>query len=209
MDEDNSGDENKALGDNDDDDANNDADDPNEDADDDDADDIASVRRRTQRGRQSDPADRASGWRRATMPTKMLTERRGGATTRTVNDDGPGGGEMTNDESASGGRGREPNHDRTVGTAVARTCTVLAGVRDFRQDPIALAARAVLNTPRQVTKACWLPERGPATAGTPTRRATPQTPRMGAACKGSVAESATPKQQPGHRPSGTTRRPPM
>jgi hypothetical protein len=65
---------------------------------------------------------------------------------------------MTNDESASGGRGREPNHDRTVGTAVARTRTVLAGVQDFRQDPIALAALAVLNTPRQATKACRLPE---------------------------------------------------
>jgi hypothetical protein len=80
---------------------------------------------------------------------------------------------MTNNESASGGRGREPNHDRTVGTAVARTPTVLARVQDFHQDPIALAALAVLNTPRQATKACQLPERGPATAGTPTRRATP------------------------------------
>jgi hypothetical protein len=32
-----------------------------------------------------------------------------------------------------------------TGTAVAWTRTVLAGVRDFRQDPIALAALAVLN----------------------------------------------------------------
>jgi hypothetical protein len=138
----------------------------------------------------------------------MLTERRRGATARTINDDGPGGSKMTNDESASGGRGREPNHNRTVGPAVARTCTVLAGVQDFRQDPIALATLAVLNTPCQATKACWLPQRGPATAGTPTRRATPRTPRTGAACKGSVAELATPKQQLGHQPSGTTRRPP-
>ncbi len=101
---------------------------------------------------------------------------------------------MTNDESASGGRGREPNHDRTEGTAIARTRTVLAGVQDFRQDPIALAALAVLNTPRQPTKACRLPERGPATAGTLTRRATPRTPRTVAACEGSVAESATPEK---------------
>ncbi len=81
------------------------------------------------------------------MPTKMLTERRRGATARTVNNDGPGGGKITNDESASGGRGQEPNHERTVGTAVARTCTVLAGVQDFCQDPIPLAALAVLNDP--------------------------------------------------------------
>jgi hypothetical protein len=43
---------------------------------------------------------------------------------------------MTNDESASGGRGREPNHDKTAGTAVARMRTVLAGVQDFRQEPL-------------------------------------------------------------------------
>jgi hypothetical protein len=208
MDKDNSGDEDDALGDDDDDDANDGADDADNNADDDDAEDIASVGRRTQRGRQSDPADRASGWRRATTPTKMLTERRRGATARTVNDDGPGGGKMTNNELASGGRGREPNHIRRVGPAVAWTRTVLTRVHDFRQDPISLAVLAVLNTPCQATKACRLPERGPATAGTPTRRATPQTPRTGAACKGSVAELATPKQQPGHRQSGTTRRPP-
>ncbi len=208
MDEDDSGDEDDALGNDDDDDANDGADDTDGDAADNDADDIASVGRRTQRGRRSNPADRASGWRQATTPTKMLTERRRGATARTVDNDGPGGGKMTNDELASGGRGREPNHDRTAGTAVARTRTVLAGVRDFRQDPIALTTLAVLNTPRQATKACRLPERGPATAGTLTRRATPRTPRRGAACEGSVAESATPKQQPGHQPSGTTRRPP-
>jgi hypothetical protein len=208
MDEDNSGNKVDALGDDDDDNADKGANNANDDADDDDANDIASVGRRTQRGRQSNPADRASGWRRATRPTKMLTKRRRGATARTINDDGLGGRKMTNDESASGGRGREPNHDRTVGTAVARTRTVLAGAQDFRQDPIALAALAVLNTPRQATKACRLPERGPATAGTPTRRATPRTPRTGAASKGSVADLATPKQQPGHQPSGTTRRPP-
>ncbi len=208
MDEDDSGDEDNALGDDDDDDADEGANDADDDATDDDANNIASVWRRTQRGRQSNPADQASGWRRATTPTKMLTERRRGATARTINDDGPGGSKMTNDESASGGRGREPNHDRTVGTAVAQTCTVLAGVQNLRQDPIALAALAVLNTPRQATKACRLPERGSATAGTPTRRVMPRTPRTGAACKGSVAESATPKQQPGHQPSGTTIRPP-
>ncbi len=210
MDEDDSGNEDNALGDDDDDDNNADegANDDDDDANDDDANDIASIGRRTQRGCQSNPADWASGWCQATMPTKMLTERRRGATARTINDDGPGGSKMTNDELASGGRGREPNHDRTVGSAVARTRTVLAGVQDFRQDPIALAALVVLNTPRQATKAYRLPERGPATAGTPTRRATPRTPRMGAACEGSVAESATPKQQPGHRLSGMTRRPP-
>jgi hypothetical protein len=173
LDEDDSGDEDNALGDNDDNNANNGADDANDDANDDDADNIASVGRRTQRGRQSDPADRASGWCQGTTPTKILTERRRGATARTVNDDGPGGGKMTNDESASGGRGREPNHDRTVGPAVARMRTVLAGVQDFRQDPIALAALAVLNMPCQATKACRLPKQGPMTAGTPTRRATP------------------------------------
>jgi hypothetical protein len=212
MDEDDSGDKDDALGDDDDDSADDGADDADDDADndadDDDANDIASVGRRTQRGRRSDPADWASGWRQATMPTKMLTERRGGATARTVNDDGPGGGKMTNDESASEGRGREPNHNRRVGPAVARTRTVLAGVQDFLQDPISLGALAVLNTPRQATKACWLPEQGPAMAGTPTRRATPRTPRTEAACEGSVAELATPKQQPGHQQSGTTRRPP-
>jgi hypothetical protein len=201
-------DKDNALGDDDEDDADNGANDADDDAADDDADDIVSVGRRTQRGRQSDPADRASGWCQATTPTKMLTERRRGATARTINDDGPRGGKMTNDESASGGRGQEPNHDRTVGPAVARSRTVLAGVQDFRQDPIALAALVVLNTPCQATKACRLPKRGPATAGTPTRRATPRKPRTGAACEGSVAESATPKQQPGHQPSGTTRRPP-
>jgi hypothetical protein len=208
LDVDDLGDEDYALGDDDDNNADNGADDADDNADDNDADNIASVGRRTQRGRRSDPADRASGWHQATTPTKMLTKRRCGATARTVNDDGPGGGKMTNNESASRGRGREPKHDRTGGPAVARTRTVLAGVQDFRQDPISLAALAVLNTPCQAAKACWLPEQGPATAGTPTRRATPRTPRMGAACKGSVAELATPKQQPGHQPSGTTRRPP-
>ncbi len=208
MDKDDLGNEDDALGNDNDDDANEGANDADDNADDDNANDIASVGRRTQRGCRSNPADRASGWHQATMPTKMLTERRRGATARTINDDGPGGSKMTNDESASGGRGREPNHDGTVGTAVALTRTVLAGAQDFRQDPIALAALAVLNTPRQATKACWLPEQGPATAGTPTRRTTPQTPRTGAACKGSVAEPATPKQQPGHQPSGATRRPP-
>ncbi len=174
MDEDDSGNEDDALGDDDDDDANEGANNADDNADDDDdANDIASVERQTQRGRRSNPADRASGWRRATTPTKMLTKRRCSATARTINNDGPGGRKMTNDESASGGRGREPNHDRTVGTAIARTRTVLAGVQDFCQEPIALATLAVLNTPRQATKACWLPKRGPATAGTPTRRAMP------------------------------------
>ncbi len=208
MDEDDSGDKDNALGNDNDDNADEGANDANDDADDNDANDIASVGRRTQRGRQSNPADRASGWRRATTPTKILTERRCGATARTINDDGPGGSKMTNDELASRGRGLEPNHDRTVGTAVARTRTILARVQDFRQDPIALVMLAVLNTPCQATKACRLPERGPAMAGTPTRRAMPRTPRTGAACEGSVAESATPKQQPGHRPSGMTRKPP-
>ncbi len=157
MDEDNLGDKDDALGDDNDNDADNGANDADDNTDDDDADDIASVGRRTQRGRRSDPADRASGWRRATMLTKMLTERRRGATARTVNDDGPGGGKMTNNESASRGRGREPNHNRRVGPVVARTCTVLAGVQDFHQDPISHAAFAVLNTPRQATKACRRP----------------------------------------------------
>ncbi len=105
MDKDDLGDEDDALGNDYDNDANDGADDADNDADNNNADDLASVGRRTQRGRRSDPADWASGWRRATTPTKMLTKRRRGATTRTVNDDGPGGGKMTNDESASGGRG--------------------------------------------------------------------------------------------------------
>jgi hypothetical protein len=63
MDEDDSGDEDNDLGDDNDDDANDDADNADDDAEDNDADDIASVRRQTQRGCQSNPADRASGWR--------------------------------------------------------------------------------------------------------------------------------------------------
>ena len=39
-----------------------------------DADDVAGVGRRTQGDCQNNPADRASDWRRETMPTKMLTE---------------------------------------------------------------------------------------------------------------------------------------
>ncbi len=62
MDEDNSGDEDNALGDDDEDNTYDDANNPDDDADDDDADDIASVGRRTQRGCQSNPADRASSW---------------------------------------------------------------------------------------------------------------------------------------------------
>jgi hypothetical protein len=112
---------------------------------DNDADDVAGVGRRTQGDRRNDPADRASDWRQETTPTKMPTESRLGATVRTLDNDGPGGNKPTNDESASGGRGRGPNQDGTVGTAVARTRTVLAGVQNFRQDPIALAALAVLN----------------------------------------------------------------
>jgi hypothetical protein len=61
MDKDNSGDEDDALGDNDDNNADDGLNNANNDADDDDADDIASVGRRTQRGRRSDPADRTSG----------------------------------------------------------------------------------------------------------------------------------------------------
>ncbi len=187
-----------------------DEDDDDDDDDDDVADDFASVGRRTQGGRRSNPADRASDWRQQTTPTKMPTKSRLGATARTIDDDGPGGDRPTNDESASGGRGRKPNHDRTVGTAVARTRTVLAGVGDSSdKTPSLLPCLRCSTSPRQATKACRLPERGPAMAGTPTRRATPQMPRSGAACDGRVAESATPKQQPGHRPIGTTRRPPM
>ena len=96
-----------------------------------DADDVAGVGRRTQGDRQNNPADRASDWHRETTPTKMPTKSRLGATVRTLDDDGPGGNKPTDDESASGGRGRGPNQDGTVGTAVARTRTVLAGVRNF------------------------------------------------------------------------------
>ncbi len=63
MDKDDSGDADNALGDDDDNDANEGANDADDDVDDDDANDIASVGRWTQRGRQSNPADRASGWR--------------------------------------------------------------------------------------------------------------------------------------------------
>jgi hypothetical protein len=135
MDEDNSCDEDNFLGDDDVDDKDNDAN------------DVAGVGRQTQGDRQNNPADRASDWRQETTPTKMPTESRLGATIRTFDDDGPGGDKPTDDESASGGRGRGPNHDRTAGTAVARTHIFFAGVRDFRQDPIALAALAVLNDP--------------------------------------------------------------
>jgi hypothetical protein len=65
MDEGDSCDKDNILGDEDDDD---------DDDDDDVADDFASVGRRTQGGCRSDPADRASDWRRETMPTKMPTE---------------------------------------------------------------------------------------------------------------------------------------
>ena len=92
------------------------------------ANNVAGVGRQTQGDRQTDPANRASDWRQETTPTKMPTKSRLGATARTFYDDGLGGNKPTKDESASGGRGRGPNHDRTAGTAVARTCTVLAGV---------------------------------------------------------------------------------
>jgi hypothetical protein len=108
MEEDNLGDKDSALGDDDDDDADDGADDADDGAADNDADNIASVGRRTQRGRRSNPADRASGWHQATTPTKMLTERRHGATARTVNNDGPGGSKMTNEESASRGGAESP-----------------------------------------------------------------------------------------------------
>jgi hypothetical protein len=98
---------------------------------DNDADNVAGVGRRTQGDCQNDPADRASDWRLEMTPTKRPTESRLGATIRTLDDDGPGGDKPTNDESASGGRGRGPNQDGMVGTAVTRTCTVLAGVRNF------------------------------------------------------------------------------
>jgi hypothetical protein len=109
------------------------------------ADNVVGVGWRTQGDRRNNPANRASNWRQETAPTKMPTESRLGATVRTLDDDGPGGNKPTDDESASGGRGRGPNQDGTVGTAVARTRTVLAGVQNFRQDPSALAALAVLN----------------------------------------------------------------
>jgi hypothetical protein len=70
MDEDDSGDKDDTLGDDDDDDADEGANNADDDADADDANDIASVGRRTQRGRRSNPADRDSGWRRATTPTQ-------------------------------------------------------------------------------------------------------------------------------------------
>ncbi len=63
MDKDDSGDEDNALGNDNDDIADDNADDADNDADDDDADDIASIGRRTQRGCPCNPADRASGWR--------------------------------------------------------------------------------------------------------------------------------------------------
>jgi hypothetical protein len=116
MDRDDLCDEGDFLGDNDDDDK------------DADADNVVGVGRRTQGDRQNNPADWASDWRQETRPTKMPSKSRLGATVRTFYDDGPGGDKPTDDESASGGRGCGPNHDRTAGTAVARTCTVLAGV---------------------------------------------------------------------------------
>jgi hypothetical protein len=102
--------------------------DDKDDGKDNDADDVAGVGRRTQGDHQNDPADRASDWRRETMPTKMPTKSRLGATIRTFYNDGPGGNKPTDNESASGGRGHEPNHNRTAGTAVAQTRMVLAKV---------------------------------------------------------------------------------
>jgi hypothetical protein len=120
-----------------------------------DADDVAGVGRPTQGDCQNDPANRASDWRRETTPTKRPTKSRMGATIRTLDDDGPGGDKPTDDESASGGRGRGPNQDGMVGTAVARTHTVLAGVRNFRQNPIAPAALAVLSESTTGNKSMW------------------------------------------------------
>jgi hypothetical protein len=119
------------------------------------ANDVAGVGRRTQGDRQNNPATQASDWHRETTPTKRPTESRLGATVRTLDDDGPGGNKLTNDESASGGRGRGPNQDGVVGTAVALTRTVLAGVRNFQQNPIAPAALAVLNKSTTGNESMW------------------------------------------------------
>jgi hypothetical protein len=122
---------------------------------DNDANNVAGFGRRTQGDRRNNPADRASDWRRETTPAKMPTESRLGATVRTLDDDGPGGDKPTNDESASGGRSRGPNQDGRVGTAVAWMRTVLAGVRNFQQDPIAPAALAVLNESMTGNESMW------------------------------------------------------
>jgi hypothetical protein len=129
--------------------------DDDDDAKDNDADDVAGIERRTQRDHQNNPADRASDWRQETTPTEMPTESRLGATVRTLDDDGPGGDKPTDDESASRGRGRGPNQDGMVGTAVARMRTVLAGVQNFQQDPIALAVLAVLNDSTTGDESMW------------------------------------------------------
>jgi hypothetical protein len=181
--------------------------DDKDDGKDNDADDVAGVGRRTQGDHQNDPADRASDWRRETMPTKMPTESRLGATVRTLDDDGPGGNKPTDDESASGGRGPRPNQDGTVGTAVARMRTVLAGVQNFRQDPIALAALVVLNDSTTGHESMLAAQARPGNGRDSDEESNAANAKDGRGLQGPVAESATPKQQPGHRPSGTTRRP--
>jgi hypothetical protein len=106
--------------------------DDNDNNEDNNANNVAGIGRQTQGDCQNDPANRASDWRQETMPTKMPTKSRLGATVRTLDDDGPGGDKPTDDESASRGRGRGHNQDGTVGTAVIQTCTVLSEVCSCR-----------------------------------------------------------------------------
>jgi hypothetical protein len=70
---------------------------------DNDANNVAGVGRRTQGDRRNDPAERASDWRRETMPTKMPTESRLGATVRNLDNDGPGGNKPTDISQQAGG----------------------------------------------------------------------------------------------------------
>jgi hypothetical protein len=161
------------------------------------ANDVAGVGRRTQEDRRNDPADRASDWRRETTPTKMPTKSRLGATVRTLNDDGPGGNKPTDDESASGGRGCGPNQDGTVGTAVARMHTVLAGVQNFRQDPIALAALAVLNESTTGDKNMWAARARPGNGRDSTKESNAANAKDGCGLQGTSGRVCNPQATAG------------
>ncbi len=167
--------------------------DNNDDDEDNDANDVVGIGRRTQGDRRNNPADRASDWRQETTPTKMPTKSRLGATIRTLDDDGLGGDKLTDNESASGGRGRGPNQDGMVGTAVARTCTVLAGVQNFQQDPIALAALAVLNESTTGDKNMWAAQARPGNGRDSTKESNAANAKDGCGPQGTSGRVSNPQ----------------
>jgi hypothetical protein len=127
------------------------------------------------------------------MPTKS----RLGATVRTLDNDCPGGNKPTDDESASGGRGRGPNQDGTVGTAVARTRTVLAGVRNFQQDPIALAALAVLNESTTGNESMWAARARPGNGRDSTKESNAANAKDGRGLQGTSGRVGNPQATAG------------